>query len=138
MMVVDHLSALLDLLLLLATAGTVALSHGKAPGRGEREPLLLLGCLGGMVLAHASDLIVLYAGAELLGVSVCTLALTGAGGRRDEEAVLRVFAGMVITSAFMLLGLALLYAALSSTQMGGPGRTRGRPFSTSGEPYRAT
>jgi NADH-quinone oxidoreductase subunit N len=119
MLVVDHLSAVLDLLVLLGLAGTIAISHGKEPGHGEREPLLLLGGLGAMLLAHVGDLTVLYVGAELLGVSVCALALTGQGRARDREGAWRAFVAMIVTSALMLMGIALLYAALSSTQLGG-------------------
>lgn len=119
MLVVDHLSAVLDLLVLLALAGTIAISHGKEPGHGEREPLSLLAGLGAMILAHVGDLTMLYVGVELVGVSVCALALTGHGRARDREGAWRAFVAMTVTSALMLMGIALVYAAVSSTQLTG-------------------
>jgi NADH-quinone oxidoreductase subunit N len=121
MLVVDHLSGFLDLLVLVAVAGTLALSHGKTLGHGEREPLLLLGAAAAILLNHAGDLIVVYLGLELLGVCSCALVLTGLGRRGNKEAAWHAFLGMAVTSAFLLLGIALLYAGLSSTQLGGMG-----------------
>ncbi len=142
-LLVDHTTALLDLLVLIATAGVVGLAreHGQviasAPksgsprGSGEREPLLLLACAGAMVCVHAADLMTVWLGVELLGLTglVLLLATHDAGSTPTKQALLvRQLVPALIGSALLLLGIALIYAAFGTTSIDGFGRQVTRVF----------
>jgi NADH-quinone oxidoreductase subunit N len=133
----DHLGALADLLILIATAGIIGLAREHGPpsrtlrGFGEREPLILLACVGALVCVHAGDLISAWLGIELLGLSGLVLLLAShdaAGSPSKRAMLLRQLIPALLGSALLMFGIALIYAALGTTSLDGFGRAVTRVF----------
>jgi NADH-quinone oxidoreductase subunit N len=83
----------------------------------EFHVLLLLSASGGMLMASANDLIVLFLGLEILSIALYVLA--GFNGRRQEshEAAMKYFVLGAFSSALFLYGIALVYGATGSTNL---------------------
>jgi NADH-quinone oxidoreductase subunit N len=82
---------------------------------GEYYPLLLFAFLGIVVMAAATDLIVLFLGLETMSMAVYVLAGIWKRDPRSNEAALKYFVMGAFASGFMLYGIALLYGATGST-----------------------
>ncbi|HVO38084.1 MAG TPA: NADH-quinone oxidoreductase subunit N [Spirochaetia bacterium] len=100
------------------TASSWAYLRGHADGRGEYYFLLLLASLGSAVLAAAAHFATFFLGLELLSVSLYTLIAwrRERGGGAEAGIKYLVLAGA--TSAFLLFGMALLYAVSGSMDIG--------------------
>jgi NADH-quinone oxidoreductase subunit N len=79
--------------------------------------LLLLSASGGVTMASANDLIVLFIGLEILSVPVYVLAAMHARRVSSQEAGLKYFVLGAFSSAFLLYGIALTYGATGSTNL---------------------
>jgi NADH-quinone oxidoreductase subunit N len=79
--------------------------------------LMMLCASGGLLMAAANDLIVLFLGLEILSISLYVLA--GFHSRRAEsrEAAMKYFVLGAFSSALFLYGVALVYGATGSTQL---------------------
>jgi NADH-quinone oxidoreductase subunit N len=82
---------------------------------GEYYPLLLFAFVGIVVMAAATDLIVLFVGLETMSMAVYVLAGIWKRDARSNEAALKYFVMGAFASGFMLYGIALLYGATGST-----------------------
>ena len=80
--------------------------------------LLLMCVAGGVVMVAANDLIVLFLGLETLSLSMYVLAGSHLRRIRSQEAALKYFVLGGFSSAFFLYGIALVYGATGSTNMG--------------------
>ncbi|HJM26779.1 MAG: NADH-quinone oxidoreductase subunit N [Acidimicrobiales bacterium] len=92
------------------------LSREDLPGV-EFYVLLLLSAAGGVVMASANDLIVLFLGLEVLSIAVYVLAAMHLRRIESQEAGLKYFLLGAFSSAFLLYGIALVYGATGSTNM---------------------
>ena len=84
----------------------------------EVYALYLVAATGGIVMASANDLIVLFLGLETLSLALYVLA---ASNRRDDasaESGLKYFILGGFASAFFLYGIALVYGATGTTNIG--------------------
>ena len=79
--------------------------------------LLLLSASGGVTMASANDLIVLFLGLEILSFSVYVLAAMHRRRLSSQEAGLKYFVLGSFASAFLLYGIALTYGATGSTNL---------------------
>jgi NADH-quinone oxidoreductase subunit N len=81
--------------------------------------LVLLSAAGGMLMAAANDLIVIFLGIETLSIALFVLA--GFHRRRAEsgEAAMKYFVLSAFSSAFLLYGIALLYGSTGTTNLAG-------------------
>ena len=79
--------------------------------------LMLLSASGGVVMASANDLMVLFVGLEILSVSVYVLAAMHTRRLSSQEAGLKYFVLGAFSSAFLLYGIALTYGATGSTNL---------------------
>lgn len=77
--------------------------------------LLLLSASGGVTMASADDLIVLFIGLEILSVAVYVLAAMHSRRVSSQEAGMKYFVLGAFSSAFLLYGIALTYGATGST-----------------------
>jgi NADH-quinone oxidoreductase subunit N len=102
-------------LLSLAFAGPTIDREGL-PG-GEYHALMLFGLAGMMLMATATDLLVIFLALEVLSLAVYVLT----GIRRDSatsaEAALKYFLLGAFSSAFFLYGIALTYGLTGSTRL---------------------
>ncbi len=114
---VDGATTVVRVVLCLSTLLVVGLGVDElagVPRESDTYALLLLGTLGGLVLASATDLLVL-AVAFLLS-SVPLYGLIGlAGTSRAAEAVLKAYLLGALLGIVMLLGVGLLYAGTAGT-----------------------
>ncbi|HEX9596903.1 MAG TPA: NADH-quinone oxidoreductase subunit N, partial [Anaerolineales bacterium] len=118
-LVVDGFSTFINLLLILGGVLTVALSYDYLQrmnmARGEYYALLLFSISGMMLMASASDLIVVFLALELLSIPLYVLAAFGRPEARSEEAGMKYFLLGAFASGFLLYGVALVYGATGST-----------------------
>lgn len=84
----------------------------------EFQALLLLSALGGVVMASAGDLIVLFLGLETLSLGLYVLAAAHVRRLSSQEAAIKYFVLGGFSSAFLLYGIALVYGATGTTNMG--------------------
>ncbi|MGH2815896.1 MAG: NADH-quinone oxidoreductase subunit N, partial [Actinomycetota bacterium] len=92
----------------------------------EVYPLLLFALLGMVLLAAASDLLVVFIALEILSLSLYVLA----GETRRlaaQEAAMKYFLLGAFSSAFLLYGIALCYGATGTTNLLGIARASADP-----------
>ncbi len=122
----------MDLILLLGTAGALALLHTEQ-GRtrayqAEIPVLMLLALCGMMLLTAARDLMFLFIGFELMSLAVYVLAGANRSSARSAEASLKYFLLGAFSSGFMVYGIALLYGAAGDTRLAVIGATAAGPL----------
>jgi NADH-quinone oxidoreductase subunit N len=79
--------------------------------------LMLLSATGGVIMAMANDLIVLFLGLETLSIAVYVLTAMQLRRAQSQEGGLKYFILGAFSSAFFLYGIALLYGATGSTNL---------------------
>ncbi|BAU74314.1 NADH-quinone oxidoreductase subunit NuoN [Metapseudomonas furukawaii] len=133
LMMVDHFGAFYMALVLAGTLACVTLIHAYLGGEsgkgypGNREEmylLILLSAAGGLVLVTAQHLAGLFIGLELLSVPVYGLVAYAFFNKRSLEAGIKYMVLSAAGSAFLLFGMALLYAdagSLSFSQLAAAG-----------------
>ncbi len=84
---------------------------------GEYYSLMMFSTLGMMVMASATDLIVLYLGLELMALSTYILAGFIRHDRRSNEAALKYFFLGAFSSAILLYGITMIYALTGTTNI---------------------
>jgi NADH-quinone oxidoreductase subunit N len=109
-------------LVFLVTAGLsvlVAIDYLERRGmqRGEYYALLLFATSGMMIMAAATDLIVVFLGLEIMSVALYILAGFNHGQLASAEAAMKYFILGAFASAFFLYGAALTYGATGSTNL---------------------
>ena len=91
--------------------------HGTPNEGPEVYALYQVAAVGGIVMASANDLIVLFLGLETLSLALYVLA---AGNRRSDasaESGMKYFVLGGFSSAFLLYGIALIYGVTGSTNI---------------------
>jgi NADH-quinone oxidoreductase subunit N len=83
--------------------------------------LMLLSGAGGVIMAMANDLIVLFLGLEILSIAMYVLAGSHARRIESQESAMKYFVLGSFSSAFLLYGIALVYGATGSTNLSGIG-----------------
>ncbi|HEX5409257.1 MAG TPA: NADH-quinone oxidoreductase subunit N [Gemmatimonadaceae bacterium] len=119
---VDDFRWVTDLIVLVGTIIALALAMDYA--RDESLPaaemfvLILLASAGMMLLAAARDLIMVFLGIELMSIAVYVLAGLNRRSSRSAEAALKYFLLGAFSTGFLLYGIALIYGATGSTDLG--------------------
>ncbi|WP_137819233.1 NADH-quinone oxidoreductase subunit NuoN [Pseudomonas sp. 2FG] len=129
LMQVDNFACFYMALILAATLACVTLAHAymgdaKVGYPGNREELyllILLAAAGGMVLVSAQHLAGLFIGLELLSVPVYGMVAYAFFDKRSLEAGIKYMVLSAAGSAFLLFGMALLYADAGSLSFAGIG-----------------
>ena len=122
MIAADDFRWVTDWIFLGAAALTVLISFAYL----EREQLfapeyyvlLVFGTLGMMVMTAGADLMVIFLGLELMSVAVYVLAGFDRRRARSAEAGLKYFLLGAFASGFLLYGIALVYGATGTTNVG--------------------
>jgi NADH-quinone oxidoreductase subunit N len=83
----------------------------------EPYVLLMLSASGGIIMASANDLIVLFLGLEILSIAVYVLAAMDLKRVQSQEAGMKYFLLGALASAFFLYGIALTYGATGTTSL---------------------
>ncbi|MEH6560368.1 MAG: proton-conducting transporter membrane subunit, partial [Marinobacter sp.] len=110
----DGLALLAGILILASTLACAILSHAYLESfHGAREEfyiLLLCAATGGLVLAASSHLASLFIGLELLSMPLYGMLAYAFHEQRSLEAGIKYLILSAVASAFLLFGMALLYA----------------------------
>ena len=91
----------------------------RREGMDGAEPyvLMLLSASGGLIMASANDLIVVFLGLEILSIAVYVLAAMHLRKTTSQEAGIKYFVLGAFSSAFFLYGIALIYGGTGSTNL---------------------
>jgi NADH-quinone oxidoreductase subunit N len=119
MIVSSPLNTLFKLVCLALALFTVLIAQKKCPLRhvGEYHALILLATIGLLLLVGSEELLMIFIGLELAGLSLYMLAGFDKDDRRSAEAGLKYFLFGSTASAFTLYGLSLVYGACGSLQL---------------------
>lgn len=100
-------------------AALLADDYLRREGLASVEPyaLLLLSASGGLIMAHANDLIVLFLGLEVLSIAVYVLAAMHRRRVASQEAGMKYFVLGAFSSGFFLYGIALVYGGTGTTNL---------------------
>src|SRR5215813_6111384 len=85
---------------------------------GEYYSLILFSIVGMMLMAAATDLINIFLGLETMSIAVYVLAGIWRQRLQSNEAALKYFLLGAFASGFFLYGVALIYGATGSVQLG--------------------
>jgi NADH-quinone oxidoreductase subunit N len=120
-LVADDYAAYFQLVVLLATAVTVAISLEYAADNelagGEYYALILFAALGMMLMAAAGDLIIIFLGLETMSIAVYALAGFMRRDARSSEAAMKYFLLGAFSTGFLLYGIALVYGATGTIRL---------------------
>jgi len=109
----DRFSLLFQYILLIVAGLTILLSERyiktKAINYGEYYALLLFSTSGGMLMASAKELILIFVGLEILSIALYILTGIARTEQKSEEAAIKYFLLGAFSSAFFLYGIALIY-----------------------------
>jgi NADH-quinone oxidoreductase subunit N len=126
----DRMAYGFDFILILAALLTVFLSKDYLPEEnikdGEYYALILFATAGGMIIAHAGDLMVLFLGLEIASLSAYILSGMKRNVVKSYEASLKYFIMGSIASGFFLYGIAMAYGAAGSTSFAALQKSRSR------------
>jgi NADH-quinone oxidoreductase subunit N len=89
--------------------------RGWAGRSGEFLALLFFAMIGGMALVSAREFLTLFVAFELLSLPLYSLAAIEKNGRESPEGALKIFLFGSVSSAALLLGLGMLFAATGTT-----------------------
>jgi NADH-quinone oxidoreductase subunit N len=124
MLVISPLTSLFKIICLLLALFTVILARGDNTPRhrGEYLALLLLATIGLMLLVGSEELLMIFIGLELTGLSLYVMAAFDKTDSRSAEAGLKYFLFGSTASAFTLFGLSLVYGMCGTTGLAAIGQ----------------
>ncbi len=121
MIAIDDYRVFTNFLFLGAAALTVLISleyvEREEIVQGEFYVLMLFAVVGMMLLAASRDLILIFLGFELMSLAVYVLVGFNRLDPRSSEASLKYFLLGAFSSAFLLYGMALIFAAGGTTNL---------------------
>ncbi len=124
MLVISPLNSLFKIICLALAIATVPLvfSEKSLANPGEYIAVLLLGSVGLMLLVGSEELLMIFIGLELLGLSLYVLAAFDKTDIRSAEAGLKYFLFGSTASAFTLFGISLIYGMSGTTTLAAIGQ----------------
>ena len=120
-LVQDAFALFVKQVLLVAGLLAVLATHAYADRRGWAERsgeflvLLLFAMIGGMALVSAQEFLTLFVAFELLSLPLYSLAAIEKNRPESPEGALKIFLFGSVSSAALLLGLGMLFAATGTT-----------------------
>ncbi len=129
MVAADSFTQFFNLLFVFITAITILLSQTQLEREdfhaGEYYTLLLFSAAGLMLMASATDLIMVFLGIELLSISLYILTGFSRYRLESEEASIKYLLLGSFATGFLLFGISLVYGAAGSTNLGCVGNALG-------------
>ena len=123
MVILDGFATFVNVLLLLSGLMGIALAYNylKRMGieQGEYYSLILFSVIGMMLMAQASDLIVVFIALELLSIPLYVLAAFASPKVESGEAGVKYFLLGAFSGSFVVYGIALVFGATGSTAFTG-------------------
>jgi NADH-quinone oxidoreductase subunit N len=120
MLVVSPLNSLFQVICLVLAFFTVVLvrSGRPLPNHGEYLAMILLGTVGLLLLVGSEELLMIFIGLELTGLSLYILTAFDKKERSSAEAGMKYFLFGSMASAVTLFGLSLVYGLTGTTSLG--------------------
>lgn len=117
MLVITPLTSLFKIICLGLALFTVCLARSERSLRdpGEYLAIILLATVGLMLLVGSEELLMIFIGLELLGLSLYVMVAFDRTDVRSAEAGLKYFLFGSTSSAFTLFGISLIYGMSGST-----------------------
>src|SRR5438876_1145004 len=117
MLAITPLTSLFKIICLVLAFFTVCLARSEKSLRhpGEYLAIILLATVGLMLLVGSEELLMIFIGLELLGLSLYVMAALDEADARSAEAGLKYFLFGSTSSAFTLFGISLIYGMSGGT-----------------------
>ena len=117
MLVISPLNSLFKIICLALAFFTILLTQaGHTPRHpGEYLAIILLATVGLMLLVGSEELLMIFIGLELLGLSLYVMAAFDKTDARSAEAGMKYFLFGSTSSAFTLFGISLIYGMSGAT-----------------------
>ena len=124
MLVITPLTSLFKVICIALAFFTVLLAQSETSLRnhGEYVAIILLATVGLMLLVGSEELLMIFIGLELLGLSLYVLTAFNKIDIRSAEAGLKYFLFGSTASAFTLFGISLIYGMSGSTSLAAIGQ----------------
>jgi len=123
MLVISPLTSIFKIICVVLAFFTVLLASGeRLRNQGEYLALILLATVGLMLLVGSEELLVIFIGLELLGLSLYVLTAFNKTDIRSAEAGLKYFLFGSMASAFTLFGISVIYGMSGSTSLAAIGQ----------------
>jgi len=139
---IDPLSFFFKVMITIITLLTLLVSLGYAKregiGFGEYYVLVLFAAVGMMLMASGVNLLIIFLGLEVMSISIYVLAGIMRDDTRSVEAAFKYFLLGAFASAFLLYGIALIYASTGTLDLAGIGRVLAERSWISGRPILIT
>jgi len=105
--------------ILVLTALTLLLLTGSVFTRnaGEYVAIVLMAAAGGLLIAAAQDLLVIFIGLELLSLGLYVLTAFAKASAKSAEAAMKYYLFGGMSAAFLLFGFSYLYGLTGSTNL---------------------
>jgi NADH-quinone oxidoreductase subunit N len=105
--------------ILVLTALTLLLLTGSVFTRhaGEYVAVVLMAAAGGLLIASAQDLLVIFIGLELLSLGLYILTAFAKASAKSAEAAMKYYLFGGMSAAFLLFGFSYLYGITGSTNL---------------------
>ena len=124
MLAITPLTSLFKIICLGLALFTVFLAHSDRASRnpGEYLAMLLLATIGLMLLVGSEELLMIFIGLELLGLSLYVMTAFDKTDVRSAEAGLKYFLFGSTASAFTLFGISFIYGMSGTTGLSAIGQ----------------
>ncbi|MDQ6624356.1 MAG: NADH-quinone oxidoreductase subunit N, partial [Verrucomicrobiota bacterium] len=122
MLVISPLTVLFKIICLALALFTVLLPSGSRfplENRSEQIAMILFGTVGLLLLVGSEELLMIFIGLELTGLSLYILTAFDRRELRSAEAGLKYFLFGSTASAFTLFGLSFIYGLTGTTSLAG-------------------
>ncbi|PYL49850.1 MAG: NADH-quinone oxidoreductase subunit N [Verrucomicrobia bacterium] len=117
MLVISPLNSLFEIVCLVLAFFTILLTSRETSNYGEYLAIVLLATIGLLLLVSSEELLMIFIGLELTGLSLYLMTAFDKGDSRSAEAGLKYFLFGSTASAFTLFGLSLIYGMAGSTSL---------------------
>ena len=124
MLVISPLASLFKIICISLAFFTVLLARSDGPSRnhGEYLAMLLLATIGLMLLVGSEELLMIFIGLELTGLSLYVMTAFDKSDVRSAEAGLKYFLFGSTASAFTLFGISFIYGMSGATGLAAIGQ----------------
>src|SRR5947199_741701 len=115
MLVISPLNSLFKIVCLVLALLTILLASREASNYGEYLAIILLATIGLLLLVGSEELLMIFIGLELTGLSLYVMAAFDKTDVRSAEAGLKYFLFGSTASAFTLFGISFIYGMSGTT-----------------------
>ena len=115
MLVISPLNSLFKIVCLVLALLTILLASRETSNYGEYLAIILLATIGLLLLVGSEELLMIFIGLELTGLSLYLMTAFDKSDIRSAEAGLKYFLFGSTASAFTLFGLSLIYGITGTT-----------------------